>query len=74
MNRTLKDAMVKKYHYQTHYNLKLPLQAFLMAYNFANRLTTLKGLTPYEYICQCWKKDPERFTVNPNHHTLGLNT
>jgi transposase InsO family protein len=53
MNRTLKDARVKKYHYPTHHHLKLHLQAFLMAYNFAKRLKTLKGLTPYEYICQC---------------------
>jgi transposase InsO family protein len=74
MNRTLKDATVKKYHYQTHHHLKLHLQAFLMAYNFAKRLKTLKGLTPYEYICQCWQKDPERFTINPYRHTLGLNT
>ena len=44
-----------------------------MAYNFAKRLKTLKGLTPYEYIRQCWQKEPERFTVNRCHHTLGLN-
>jgi transposase InsO family protein len=74
MNRTLKDATVKKYYYQTHQHLKEHLQAFQMAYNFAKRLKTLKGLTPYEYICQCWQKEPERFTVNPYHHTLGLNT
>jgi hypothetical protein len=49
------------------------LQTFQMAYNFAKRLKTLKGLTPYEYICHCWQKAPERFTVNPYHHTLGLN-
>jgi Integrase core domain len=73
MNRTLKDATVKKYYYQTHQHLKEHLYAFLMAYNFAKRLKTLKGLTPYEYICQCWQKEPERFTVNPYHHTLGLN-
>jgi transposase InsO family protein len=73
MNRTLKDATVKKYHYQTHHYLKVHLQAFLMAYNFAKRLKTLKGLTPYEYICRCWQKEPERFTINPHHHTLGLN-
>jgi transposase InsO family protein len=73
MNRTLKDATVKKYHYQSHHHLKEHLQAFLMAYNFAKRLKTLKGLTPYEYICRCWQKEPERFTVNPCHHTLGLN-
>jgi transposase InsO family protein len=74
MNRTLKEATVKRYHYQTHHYLKEHLQTFLMAYNFAKRLKTLKGLTPYEYICQCWHKDTERFTSNPYHHTLGLNT
>jgi transposase InsO family protein len=73
MNRTLKDATVKKYYYQTHQHLKEHLYTFLVAYNFAKRLKTLKGLTPYEYICQCWQKEPERFTVNPCHHTLGLN-
>ena len=73
MNRTLKDATVKKYYYQTHHNLKAHLQAFLMTYNFAKRLKPLKGLTPYEYICRCWQKEPDRFTRNPYHHTLGLN-
>jgi transposase InsO family protein len=74
MNRTLKEATVKTYYYDTHDHLKEHLYTFLMAYNFAKRLKTLKGLTPYEYICQCWQKEPERFTVNPCHHTLGLNT
>jgi transposase-like protein len=74
MNRTLKEATVKKYHYQTHHHLKAHLHSFLMAYNFAKRLKTLRGLTPYEYICQCWQKEPERFTSNPYHYTLGLNT
>jgi hypothetical protein len=74
MNRTLKEATVKKYHHQTHQHLKEHLHAFLMAYNFAKRLKTLRGLTAYEYICHCWQKEPERFTVNPCHHTLGLNT
>jgi integrase-like protein len=74
MNRTLKEATVKKFYYQTHPHLKEHLHAFLMAYNFAKRLKTLKGLTPYEYICQCWQNEPERFTMNPYHHTLGLNT
>jgi Integrase core domain len=73
MNRTLKEATVKTYYYQTHQHLKEHLYAFLMAYHFAKRLKTLRGLTPYEYICQCWQKEPERFTVNPCHHTLGLN-
>jgi hypothetical protein len=74
MNRTLKEATVKKFYYQTHPHLKEHLHAFLMAYNFAKRLKTLKGLTPYEYLCQCWQNAPERFTMNPYHHTLGLNS
>ena len=52
-----------------HYRLDT---LFLMAYIFAKRLKTLRGLTPYEYICQYWHKEPERFTINPYHHTLGL--
>jgi transposase InsO family protein len=73
MNRTLKEATVKRYYYETHSHLKEHLLTFLMAYNFAKRLKTLKGLTPYEYLCKCWQKESERFTTNPYHHTLGLN-
>lgn len=73
MNRTIKDATVKRYYYQSHEQLKSHLQTFLMAYNFARRLKTLKGLTPYEYVCKIWTKEPERFTINPTQHTVGLN-
>ena len=45
---------MKRYYYQSHDHLKQHLHAFLMAYNFAKRLKTLKGLTPYEYICKIW--------------------
>jgi hypothetical protein len=44
-----------------------------MAYNFARRLKTLKGLTPYEYVCKIWTNEPERFNVNSFQHTMGLN-
>ena len=43
------------------------------AYNFARRLKTLKGLTPYEYI-NIWTKEPKRFNGDPFQHTVGLNT
>ena len=74
MNRTLKEATVYRYYYDTHQQLRDHLATFLMAYNFAKRLKTLKGLTPYEFICQQWQKQPERFTHDPSHHTLGLYT
>jgi hypothetical protein len=40
MNRTLKEATVRRYHYQRHRQLKEYLAAFLDAHNFAKRLKT----------------------------------
>lgn len=73
MNRTLKDATVKKYYYQSHEHLKTHLYHFIMAYNHAKRLKTLKGLSPYEFICKEWEKRPQLFHANPYHYNLGLN-
>ncbi len=67
MNRTLKDATVKRYHYESHDQLRSHLADFITAYNFARRLKTHKGLTPYEFICKSWTAEPERFIVNPIH-------
>lgn len=50
MNRTIKDATVRRYHYESHDQLRSHLADFLDAYNFARRLKMLSGLTPYEYI------------------------
>ncbi|TIV44113.1 MAG: transposase family protein, partial [Mesorhizobium sp.] len=73
MNRTIKDATVKRFYYETHDELRSHLADFVSAYNFAKRLKTLKGLTPYEYICKAWAKEPERFTLNPLQQMPGLN-
>ena len=73
MNRTIKDATVKRYHYASHDQLRQHLADFVAAYNFGRRLKTLKGLTPYEFICQCWTKEPGRFILNPLHQMPGLN-
>ena len=69
MNRTLKEATVRRYHYETHRQLREHLEAFLNAYNFAKRLKTLRGLTPYEHICKAWADQPSRFQIrsNPPH-------
>src|SRR6202049_4326773 len=58
MNRTLKEATVKRYYYETHDQLRGHLADFLTAYNFGRRLKTLKGISPYEYICRLWAKEP----------------
>jgi hypothetical protein len=53
--------------------LREHLANFVAAYNFAKRLKTLQGLTPYEFICKCWTKEPQRFISNPHHQIPGPN-
>jgi len=66
MNRTIKEVTVERYRYDSHRQLRSHLSDFINAYNFARRLKTLKGLTPYEYICKIWTNDPKRFRLNPS--------
>ena len=73
MNRTIKDATVRRFYYESHDQLRKHLASFVAAYNFARRLKTLKGLTPYEAICKSWAAQPELFTRNPLHQMPGLN-
>jgi transposase InsO family protein len=73
MNRTIKDATVRRYHYDGHQQLQAHLLAFLDAYNFARRLRTLNGFTPYEAICNAWADKPDRFLKDPTQLTTGLN-
>lgn len=74
MNRTIKEATVKRYHYDDHNQFRNHLADFVNAYNFARRLKTLKGLTPFEYICKVWTEEPDRFRLNPTHQSPGLYT
>jgi hypothetical protein len=48
MNRTLKEATVYRYPYDTY--LREHLATFVIAYNLAKPLKRLKGLTPYGFI------------------------
>ena len=73
INRTIKDATVKRYFYETHDQLRTHLRDFVDAYNFGRRLKTLNGLTPFEFVCKRWTTDPERFTLNPLQQMPGLN-
>ena len=71
MNRTLKEATVRRYHYGSHAELREHLGAFVLAYNHAKRLKTLRGLTPYEFVCREWQREPARFVRDPTQDTLG---
>jgi hypothetical protein len=67
MNWTIKEATVKRFHYESHGQLRTHLADFMAAYNFARRLKTLSDLTPYEYIVKIWISKPDQFIVNPIH-------
>ncbi len=68
---TLKEAAVRRYHYEIHDQLESHLAVIPDAYNFARRLKTLRGLTLYEAICKAWSGEPDRFRLNPVHWTSG---
>ena len=59
MNRTIKDATVKWYHYNNHDQLRTHFADFMAAYNSARRLKTLSGCRLTKY------GQPDRFIVNP---------
>jgi hypothetical protein len=73
MNRTIKEATVRRFYYDIHERLRAHLATFLEAYSYAKRLKTLQGLTPFEYICKIWSEQPQRFRLNPIHHMAGPN-
>ena len=64
-HRTIKEATV-----QRHDQLEAHLSDFISAHNFARRLKTLKGLTPYEWSTS----QPERFKLNPLQKMPRLNS
>ncbi len=74
MNRTVKDANVNRYYYQSNEQLEEHLNAFIMAYNFAKQLKTLKGLSPFDFIVMSWGENPDVFIVKPHQFKLGLYT
>ena len=73
MNRAIKDATVKRYHYDGHVQPRAHLAVFVSAHNFARRLKTPRGPKPYEAICKARFAEPRRFRSNPPHQMPGPN-
>lgn len=71
MNRPIKEATVKRYHYDSQQQLDTHLHNFSDAYYYGRRLKTLKGLTPFESICKIWTIEPEGSTLDPTHQMPG---
>ncbi len=73
MNRKIKDATAKRYHYDSQNQLRQHIDDFISTYNFGRGLKTLKGLTPFEFICKCRTNESERFILNAVLKMPGLN-
>ena len=71
MNRTVKDATIKAFHYPGHEALKAHVLAFVTAYNFAKHLKALRWRTPFQAVCDAWKVDPSPFKIDPRHLIPG---
>jgi hypothetical protein len=73
MNRTIKDATIKAFHYPDIESLKAHVLAFVKTYNFAKHLKALRWKTPFEAIAQAWTTNPSIFKIDPRHLIPGPN-
>jgi transposase InsO family protein len=71
MNRTVKEATIKAFHYPGLEALKAHVLAFVTAYNFGKHLKSLRWRTPFQAICDAWTKDPSIFKIDPHHLIPG---
>jgi hypothetical protein len=71
MNRTIKDATVQRFHDDSYDRLRQRLVDFVAAYEFVCRLKFLKGLTPYEHICNAGHQIPNRSASIPSIKCRG---
>jgi len=74
MNRTIKDATVKIFHYDDLHSLKAHVLAFVTAYNFAKHLKALNGERPIRSSARPGRKLPQSSksirTTSFRDHTL----
>ena len=74
MNRIIKEATVQRYHYDSHSQLGRMSTISSQPTTSPAASRRSKRLTPYEFICKAWQTQPVRFTINPLHQILGINT
>ena len=71
MVRTLKEATVKSFHYETRADLEAHLRAYVVVYNLGKHLKGLRWRTPLQATCDAWAKDPSVFKADPHHLITG---
>lgn len=73
MNKKVKANTVKKFHYENITALKKHLYEYCLNYNFNLKLRAIGRITPFQAMLDWYDKEPELFSINPNHLYLGLN-
>src|SRR5215208_1973127 len=74
MNRTVKDATIKTFHYPDLEALRAHVLAFVTAYNLAKHLKALRWRTPFQAVCDAWQANPSIFKIDPHHLIPGPHT
>jgi len=67
MERSLRESVT----FASEAYLAAVLRDFVHAYNYRRRLKTLQGLTPYDFICKAWAREPQRFRRDPHHEIVA---
>lgn len=68
IERMMQDSVT----FTSEAHLRQLVEHFVHAYNFRRKLKTLRGKTPYEFLCRAWAEHPERFRRDPHHELVGL--
>ncbi len=74
INRTIKEATTRVFHYDSLAQLQQYIRDYLWAYNSARPLRALKGYTPIGFILDQWHKVPGYFKGNSYPYFPGPNT
>lgn len=72
MSRTIKEVAVKRFHYDSHEQLRTHLHDFMATYNFGRRFKTLSAPSLLIYL-QNMASEPKRFIINSTHQAPEQN-
>ena len=73
MNRTIKDATVKRYFYQHPRPAASPSAKLRQRLQLRQAAQNPPGPHPHEFVCKAWTSEPQRFKLNPLQQMPGLN-
>lgn len=78
MNRTIKEATIKAFHYPDLESLRAHVHAFVCAFNFARHLKALRWKTPYQTVVEAWQKiqlySKPTLVTSSRDHTRAVQT